>query len=185
MNYVSLIIIPLLIFVARIFDVTLGTIRIILVSRGVKIPAALLGFFEVLIWLIAIGRVMQNLNNVSNYIAYAGGFAMGNFVGIYIENKLAMGLLSIRVVTAKDAAALIDYLKAEDLGATSVAARGVGGEVRIVFTIIRRKELQDTLEIIRKFNPGAFIAIEDVRSISSDMLPSTRSRRGRPRKKGK
>ena len=105
MDYVSLIIIPLLIFVARIFDVTLGTIRIILVSRGVKIPAALLGFFEVLIWLIAIGRVMQNLNNVSNYIAYAGGFAMGNFVGIYIENKLAMGLLSIRVVTAKDAAA--------------------------------------------------------------------------------
>ena len=80
---------------------------------------------------------------------------------------------------------MIDYLKAEDFGATSVAARGVGGEVRIVFTIIRRKELQDTLEIIRKFNPGAFIAIEDVRSISSDMLPSTRSRRGRPRKKGK
>ena len=185
MNYGSLIVVPLLIFIARIFDVTLGTIRIILVSRGVKIPAALLGFFEVLIWLIAIGRVMQNLNNVVNYFAYAGGFAMGNFVGIYIENKLAMGLLSIRIVTAKDAAALIDYLKSEDFGATSVAARGVSGEVRIVFIIIRRKELQDTLEIISKFNPGAFIAIEDVRSVSSDAFPSTRPRRIRLWRKGK
>jgi uncharacterized protein YebE (UPF0316 family) len=185
MDYVSLIVIPLLIFVARIFDVTLGTIRIILVSRGVKIPAALLGFFEVLIWLIAIGRVMQNLNNVSNYIAYAGGFAMGNFVGIYIEGKLAMGFLSIRIVTAKDAAALIDYLKSEDVGATSVAARGVSGEVRIVFTIIRRKELQDTLEIISKFNPGAFIAIEDVRSVSNDVFPSAKPKRVRLWKKGK
>lgn len=185
MDYVSPIVVPLLIFVARIFDVTLGTIRIILVSRGVKIPASLLGFFEVLIWLIAIGRVMQNLTNVANYIAYAGGFAMGNFVGIYIEGKLAMGFLSIRIVTAKDAAALIDYLKSEDFGVTSVAARGVSGEVRIVFTIIRRGELQDTMEIISKFNPGAFIAIEDVRSVSRDILASAKPRRITFRRKGK
>ena len=185
MDYMSLILLPLLIFISRICDVTLGTIRIIFVSRGVKILAAVLGFFEVLIWLIAIGRVMQNLTNVANYIAYAGGFAMGNFVGIYIESKLAMGILSIRIVTAKDATALIDYLKSEDFGVTSVAARGVSGEVRIVFTIIRRRELQDTLEIIRKFNPQAFIAIEDVRSVSGDIFPSKGPRKIRLWRKGK
>jgi uncharacterized protein YebE (UPF0316 family) len=95
------VILPLLIFAARICDVTLGTLRIIFVSRGKKLLAPLLGFFEVSIWLLAISQIMQNLNNPVCFLAYAGGFAMGNFVGILIEDKLAMGILVIRIFLVK------------------------------------------------------------------------------------
>lgn len=92
------VIIPCFIFIARILDVTLGTVRIIFVSKHMKSLAPLLGFFEVLIWLLAIGQIMQNLTNPINYLAYAAGFAMGNFVGIQIESRLAMGVVLIRVL---------------------------------------------------------------------------------------
>jgi len=107
----TFILLPVLIFLARILDVSFGTIRIIFVSRGRKFLAPLIGFFEILIWLVAIGKVMQNLTNVYCYIAYAGGFAAGNFTGMWIEEKLAMGTLVIQVITKKDASALIENFK--------------------------------------------------------------------------
>ena len=120
----TFVILPLLIFFARICDVTIGTIRIIFVSRGQKFLAPLVGFFEVLIWLIAIGKVMQNLDNIFCYIAYASGFAAGNFIGIYVEQKLAMGTLIIQVITRKDASELIDALKSKGYGVTAIPAAG-------------------------------------------------------------
>lgn len=164
-------ILPLLIFAARILDVSIGTIRILFISRGTKFLAPFMGFFEVLIWLLAIGQIMQNLTNVVCYIAYAGGFATGTYVGILIEDKLAMGLLLVRVVTTKDATKLIEYLKSADFGVTHVAAQGVAGEVRIVLTIIRRKNLQRVVEIIRRFNPQAFYSTEDIRFVSKEVYP--------------
>ena len=103
-------VIPALIFCARIIDVSMGTVRVIFVSRGFKYLAPVVGFFEILIWLLAIGQIMQNLSNPVCYIAYAGGFAMGNFVGIHIAEKLSLGLVMIRVITEKDAAPLVDFL---------------------------------------------------------------------------
>lgn len=94
-------ILPFLIFLSRIFDVSLGTLRIIFVNRGMKYLAPLIGFFEVLIWLIVIGNVMKNIGSPINYIAYAAGFATGNFVGIYLEGKLAMGVILLRIITQK------------------------------------------------------------------------------------
>src|SRR3990170_7206590 len=116
----ALFILPLLIFIARVFDVTFGTMRIIFVSRGEKFLAPLFGFFEIIIWLFAIGQVMQNFTNIAYYIAYAGGFAMGNFVGIYIEEKMAMGTLVMRTITKKDASNLINALKSNNCGVTSI-----------------------------------------------------------------
>jgi uncharacterized protein YebE (UPF0316 family) len=165
------VILPLLIFLARIVDVSMGTIRILFISRGTKFLAPLIGFFEVLIWLLAIGQIMQNLTNVLCYIAYAGGFATGTYVGIFIEEKLAMGLLLVRVVTTKDASELIEYLKSADFGVTHVAARGVAGQVRIVLTIIRRKNLNKVVEIIRRFNPNAFYSTENIRYVSKEVFP--------------
>jgi len=164
-------VLPLLIFAARIVDVSMGTIRILLISRGTKYLAPLIGFFEVLIWLLAIGQIMQNLTNVVCYIAYAGGFATGTYVGILIEEKLAMGLLLVRVVTTKDASKLIEHLKSADFGVTHVAARGAAGEVRIVLSIIRRKNLQNVIEIIKKFHPQAFYSTEDIRFVSKEVFP--------------
>src|SRR4030043_2077641 len=123
----KLIIIPLLIFLARICDVTLDTARIIYVSRGMKFLAPVIGFFEVLIWLLSITQIMNNLTNVVYYIAYAGGFAMGNYIGIYIEERMAIGTVVIRIITQKEAADLVECLKSEGYGVTYIDAKGPMG----------------------------------------------------------
>ncbi len=172
-------VIPLLIFLARIVDVSIGTVRILFISRGKKYLAPIMGFCEVLVWLLAIGQIMRNLTNVLCYVAYAGGFATGTYVGLWIEEKLAVGLLMVRVVTHRDASPLIEQLQKEAFGVTHVAARGITGKVRIVFTIIKRSDLPRVIGIIRKFNPNAFYSTEDVRSVSKEIFPldNSQSRR--------
>ena len=169
-------VIPILIFVARVTDVSIGTIRIISISRGVRVLAAVLGFFEVLIWLIAITQIMRNLTNVANYVAYAAGFGMGNFVGISIENKLALGSMIVRVITQKDATELVNFLSSHRYGVTTVDAYGSKGPVKIIYIITKRKETQKVINIIKKFNSQAFYIIEDVRFVAErrgDQIAST------------
>lgn len=165
---------PLLIFLAEMGVVTLGTIRTIFVARGLRFLAPLLGFFEISIWLFAIGQIMQNLTSVPCYIAFAGGFTTGNFLGIYIEQKLALGTLVIRIITHKDGRELIDRLRLAGYGVTSVDARGATGRVQIIFTIIRRKDLDNVFAIIKQFDPKAFYAVEDLRSAREGVFPATR-----------
>jgi uncharacterized protein YebE (UPF0316 family) len=167
----TFVLLPLLIFLARIFDVTFGTIRIIFIARGHKYLAPLIGFFEILIWLVAIGKIMQNLNNVFCYIAYAGGFAAGTLIGICIEEKLAMGTLVIQIVTRKNATELIENLRATGYGITSIPAEGTTGRVHIIYTVIKRSDLDDVVEIIKQLNPKAFYSIEDVRFVSKAAFP--------------
>ena len=186
----SFIILPLLIFCSRICDVSLGTLRIIFVSRGHKALAPLLGFFEVLIWLMAIGKIMQNLSNVAAYIAYAGGFAMGNYIGILIEGKIAVGSIGVRIITRRDASALIEALKSTGYGMTVLDAQGSTGKVNVIYTVIRRSALDRVVEIIGEYNPGAFYSVEDIRSVRDSIAPVGRTIRnerllGGTRRKGK
>ena len=171
------ILVPILIAIAKIIDVSLGTLRIILISKGAKKLAPLLGFVEVLIWIVTIGQVMKNLTNPVNYIAYALGFAMGNYVGILIEQKLALGSVLIRVITRRDASELITYLQSNDFGVTVIPAEGSLGPVHLIFTVIKRSNLNKVVEIIKKFNPKAFYSIEDIRYVSTNY-----STLGEPRK---
>ncbi len=171
----TLLVLPVLIFLARVCDVTIGTLRLISVSRGHRYLAPLFGFFEVLIWIIVIGKVMQNLDNWVCYVAYAGGFATGNFVGICIEEKIAMGTFMIRVITQKDGAELIQSLNEAGYGATNTRAEGAEGPVSIIFSIINRSDLAKVIELIRQFNPNAFYAIEDVRFVKEGIFPARRS----------
>lgn len=173
----KLIIIPLLIFLARICDVTLDTARIIYVSRGMKFLAPLIGFFEVLIWLISITQIMNNLTNFVYYIAYAGGFATGNFIGIYIEEKMAIGTVVIRIITQKKASALVEYLKCDGCGVTHIDAQGTLGPVKVVFTIIKRRDVARVIDIIRKFNPAAFFTIEDIRSVREGIFRKKKTKK--------
>ncbi len=106
-------ILPLLIFLARVCDVTIGTVRIMLLSKGRRLLAPMLGFVEVLIWLLAIRQIFNHLENVACYLAFAGGFAMGNYVGMCIEQKLAIGLDAVRIITKKDSQDLIVHLSKE------------------------------------------------------------------------
>jgi uncharacterized protein YebE (UPF0316 family) len=186
------IVLPLLIFFARIADVSLGTVRVIFVSRGFKYLAPLVGFFEILIWLLAIGQIMKNLSNPVCYIAYAGGFGMGNYVGIRIAEKLSLGVVLIRVVTKKDALPLVQCLKAEDYGVTSVDGHGTSGEVKVIFTIVQRREARSVIDLIKRFNPQAFYSIEEVGFVEKGIFPLRKSWRDinllrlfRPFRKGK
>ncbi|MCK6557912.1 DUF2179 domain-containing protein [candidate division KSB1 bacterium] len=165
------VILPMLIFSARVVDVSIGTLRIMFLARSRRLLAPLLGFFEVMIWLLAISQIFKHLDNVMCYLAYGGGYAMGSFVGIYIEGKLALGMQVVRIITRKDASALIAHLKAEGYGLTVLNGEGVTGPVKVVFTVIQRKRLPELSEIIRQFNPGAFLSIEDVRLAEEAKFP--------------
>jgi uncharacterized protein YebE (UPF0316 family) len=156
-------ILPLAIFLARIADVSLGTLRIMLVGRGMRFLAPVLGFFEVLIWLLAIGQIMQNLDNWATYIAYAAGFAAGNYVGILLERKLAVGICLVRFIIPGSAARLKRFLDKAGFRVTSVTGHGVQGDVEIVFTIVRRRMLRRLSKLVQRYNPRAFYTVEDVR----------------------
>ncbi len=162
---------PGLIFLFRIADVTLQTLRMIFVSRGLKYTAPIVGFFEVLIWLVAISQTMRNLTNAMSYVGYAAGFAAGTYVGMWIENKLSLGVVMIRIVTRKDAQALVWHLRERNFGVTTSQAEGAEGKVTIVFTIIKRQCLRQAIEDIRRFNPNAFYSIEDVRMVNEGVFP--------------
>ena len=164
------ILLPLLIFFARVCDVSLGTIRIIFISKGIKYLAPLVGFFEILIWLLAIGQIMQNLTNVYYYIFYAGGFAVGNLVGIILEEKLSIGTVGIRIITRQDATNLIDAFKKSDFGITAVDAEGSKGKVKIIFSVVKRQNVQQVINLVKQYNSKAFYSVEDIRYVS-EVLP--------------
>ena len=114
---------------------------------GTKYTAPILGFFEILIWLMAIRTIFNNLNNINCYIAYAGGFAMGNYIGIYIEKKLALGHEVVRIITRMKADKLVANMKEIGYGMTVVDGEGVKGPVKIIFTLIKRKDLQNLIKL--------------------------------------
>ena len=169
-SFFSYAILPLLIFLARICDVSIGTMRIIFVSKGRKYLAPTLGFFEVLIWIIAISKIMQNLDNYVNYVAYAAGFATGNYIGMIIEEKLALGIQMIRVFAYQRGPELVQSLNSKGYGATSVEAYGAKEKVHLIYTIVHRNELGNVLDIIDRFNPKAFYTIEDIKAVNEGIF---------------
>jgi len=162
------VILPLLIFLARILDVSLDTIRILLIGRGHKSIAPLLGFVQVIVWLLAIRQIFLNLSNPVCFIAYAAGFAAGTWVGMLIEEKLAIGVEVIRVIARNDASQLIQFLRDKGYRVTRVNGFGVTGEVSIIYTIVRRQDMPDVVSIVRRFNPKAFYTIENVRTVTEN-----------------
>lgn len=162
---------PLLILVARMCDVTLSTVRILFISRGLRALAPLVGFVEILIWLVAISTALEHLDHPVNYIAYAAGFAAGTWAGMAVEDKLALGLVAVRIITREDAAELVERLRDARFGVTSFAARGaVGGRTRLLFTVVRRSDLDPLLELVRETNPRAFVSVSDVRTAQEGFI---------------
>ncbi|HPD63701.1 MAG TPA: DUF5698 domain-containing protein, partial [Anaerolineaceae bacterium] len=137
-NWYAWVVLPLIIFVARIFDVTLGTLRIIFVARGKRNLAPILGFFEVLIWIVVISQLVQNLESATAYIGYAAGFAAGNYFGMWLEDKLALGTYILRLITAEEPGELVRRLRAAGFGVTTVAGEGKTGTVQLIYTFVKR-----------------------------------------------
>jgi uncharacterized protein YebE (UPF0316 family) len=163
-------VLPLLIFLARVIDVTLGTARVVFISRGYKLLAAMSGFWEVLIWLLAIGQIMKNLSNPMCYIAYASGFALGNYVGVTVTEKMSLGVVLVRILTHENADMLIQTLKVRKYGLTSIDGRGAFGPVKVIFTIVQRQAVDDVIAIIQAHNPKAFYSVEEVSEVSKGKL---------------
>jgi uncharacterized protein YebE (UPF0316 family) len=169
---------PLYIFLAEVCVVTISTMRTIFVARGMKFLAPLLGMFEVSIWLFAIGEVMKHLNDLSCSAAFAGGFTLGNFLGILLEEKLAMGSVGIHIITHQDASRLIDALRAANYGVTRIEAEGATGQVHVLYTVIKRKELDRVLSIARRYHPNVFYSVDDLHSAAAGVAPIARRRWG-------
>lgn len=165
------VILPLLIFSARIVDVSLDTLRIIFINRNLKYAAATSGFFEVLVWLMVIRQIFLRLNNPLCFIAYAAGFATGNFVGMIIENRISIGKVLIRIITRKESDELISSLKTAGYGLTVADAQGMTGPVKIIFAIIERKEIASVVNRVKRFSARAFYSVEDVRFVSEAVTP--------------
>jgi uncharacterized protein YebE (UPF0316 family) len=174
-SFFALFIIPLFIFLARIADVSLGTIRIIFVSKGLKYTAPILGFFEVLIWLVAIQQIIANLTNVYYYLAYAGGFAAGTFVGIILEEKISIGKVIIRIVTGEDSKKLLKAMDKEKYTVTTIGATGHDGKVNLILSVTNRKDIPNIIKIIKKYNPNAVYTVEDIK-FSTEKMHSNRSK---------
>ncbi|TDX16248.1 MULTISPECIES: DUF2179 domain-containing protein [Petrotoga] len=170
-TFFSLVIFPIIIFAMRLCDVSLMTIRIIFVSKGIKFWASVLGFFEIMVWLVAISQVMNNLDKPLYAIAYALGFATGNYLGAFLEEKIAIGVNLVRVITNKEAQPLVDYLNKGGFGVTSLDAEGSKGPVKIIYSVVRRKDLKKIIDIVNEFNPNAFYSIEEVRAINKGIFP--------------
>ncbi len=163
---------PFLIFFARICDVTLGTMRIIFISKGKKYLAPVVGFLEVLIWIVVISQILTQTNDWICYIAYAAGYATGSFVGMQVEERLAMGTLLIRVFTKKQGKLLVSKLNEAGFGATISIGEGIEGEVAIIETVINRKKTVMAEKIITAFDPQAFHVVSDIRTVQRGIFPA-------------
>lgn len=167
---------PLLVFVAEMCVVTLSTIRIIFVSRGMKGLASILGFFEICIWLFAIGQIMKNLSDIGCYLAFAAGFTIGNYLGVLIERRLGIGTLVVEVISNRETADLIQRLKLAGFGVTCINGEGAMGPVKIVYTVIKRKELPKVVDHIQSFDPKAFYSVHDIHEATEGIFPESSRR---------
>lgn len=171
-NWYAIVILPLIVFFARVLDVSLGTLRIIFTSRGKRRIAPFLGFVEVFIWIVVVSQVVQNVHSLPAYLGYAAGFAVGTYVGMKIEDRLALGTLVLRIIIAKGAEPLTAALRAAGFGVTSVNGQGAQGEVRLLYTVVPRKSLGIVTHIIHDTRPGTFFSVEEVRSSEMGIFPT-------------
>lgn len=158
----SYLLLPFLIFLARITDVSINTIRIIYVLGGRRWTATILGFFESFIWLMAIRQIFEHLDNWICYVAYPAGFATGIFVGMIIEERIAYGKVIVRIITRKDVFELIKFLNDKKFRYTHVNAEGPDGHENLVFTVLERDSLEVLLYKLKAMLPTAFYTVEKV-----------------------
>ncbi len=166
---------PVLIFFGRICDVTLGTLRIIFVSKGEKYKAPLIGFFEVFIWIVVISQILSRANDMIAYVSYAGGYAAGNYVGILLENRIAYGIVLCRMYAQNNGRELVKTLNRMNFGATMTHGEGSTHEVEIIETVLERKQMRTIEKILKEFDPNVFYVVEDVRTHQNGIFRKRRN----------
>lgn len=156
---------PLLIFGLRVVDVSMSTVRILLAVRGYKVAVPIIGFFEVLIWVFAVGNAIRFLDSGWHLLGYASGFATGNVIGLLIEERLAIGFATIRVVSTHAGVEMADALRTIGFGVTEFSGQGRDGRVEIVHTVCMRRDVERVVDEIERWDRQAFITVEEPRDI--------------------
>jgi uncharacterized protein YebE (UPF0316 family) len=168
---------PVIIFGLRIVDVSMSTVRIVLAVRGHKFVTPFIGFFEVLIWVFAVGNAIRFLDSPLHLLGYAGGFATGNVVGLLIEEKLAIGYATIRIVSRHVGVEMADGLRAIGFGVTEFSGQGRDGRVEVVYTVCKRRDVERVMAAVEQWDPQAFITVEQPRDIRWGWMQNTPRRR--------
>jgi uncharacterized protein YebE (UPF0316 family) len=163
---------PLYIFTGALTYVALATLRNVFIARNLRKIVPVVGFFEVLVWLIAVSSTLKNLHNIACYIGFASGYSAGIYVGLAIEARLALGLQVIRIITNQDPTGLLNTLRSANLGTTVLDGTGSKGPVKVIFTTVKRKDVQMVCEMIIKHQPNAFFTVEDIRQANQGVFPN-------------
>ncbi len=153
--------IPVLIFCARICDVSVGTVRMLFVLNGFRAAAAGLGFIEVTVWVLAVSGVLTHLNHPITIVAYAGGFAVGVLVGMTIEDRIAIGYRLVRVINSRPEVGLPGALRDAGFRVTQIDGHGRSVPVEVIFTVIPRRALRTVRSIVHTIAPEAFLTVEN------------------------
>ncbi|MCL5429682.1 MAG: DUF5698 domain-containing protein [Chloroflexi bacterium] len=159
------ILVALGIFVARLINQTLDTVRFMMTIRGRKLVAWIMGFSETAIFVVTLSAVFSDLNNILYIVAYAAGFATGNTVGMLVEERLAIGYIHLRIISSKRGSAIADKLRKEGYGVTEIPARGKDGTVTLLDVSVRRKQVKEVHDLAQKVDKSAFISSEEMRPL--------------------
>lgn len=161
---------PLVVFSLRATDVTLATFRMRMIMRGHRFVAPLIGFFEILLWVTAIGIVVNYLDSPLHVIGYAAGFATGNFLGLIIEERLALGLATIRTVVRAGGAELATALRDAGFGVTEMPGRGRDGTVEVLYAVLPRRRIEECLRLVERGAPDSFVVVDEPRTVRRGWL---------------
>lgn len=158
----------IIIFCAKIIEVSISTIRLVFISKGERVKGAILGFVEIMIWLIVVSSVLNNITeDPIKMLTYAAAFALGNYIGVTIESKIAVGLASIQVVVnEKDGEVLADILREQGYGVTIIEGKGKNESIKkLLFIQLKRKKIPEAVKLIKLHNPEAYITVNDIKSM--------------------
>lgn len=167
LNFLSMppLLVTLIIFCLRVIDMSLDTLRVLFVIRGRRPQAWFLGFFQSMLWVVAITSVLSNLDNLWNIAAYAGGFATGNVIGMMIEERLAIGHGHLRIISSRRGNAIVEALREAGYAVTEIAGRGKDGTVSVIDCSVKRKDILPAQKVIYKTDPDAFVTVEEIRPL--------------------
>lgn len=154
-----------LIFFLRVVEMSVDTMRVLMVVRNKKALAWLLGFCQASIFVVAISYVLSDLDNPLKIFGYAAGFATGTLIGMIIEERLAIGHVQINIISSHLGSAVVDALRTEGYALTEIPARGKDGMVSMITCSVLRKNIYKIRQIVNQVDPEAFITVEDVRPV--------------------
>jgi len=161
---------PVVVFLLRMTDVSMATMRMLLIMRDRRLLAPLIGFFEILIWVTAIGIVVQHLQSPAHIIGYAAGFATGNYLGLRLEERLALGLATVRTVVRSGGHELAVAIREAGFGVTEMIGQGREGPVEVLYSVVPRRHVRRCLALIDEGAPNSFVVVDEPRQVRRGWL---------------